>query len=70
MKLGLALPNRSYADGNHNGAIRRIKIRDRKMAKDLHDSRRKDELITGRYILININDKGDEMRGEVNSKIL
>ena len=35
------------------------------MAKDLHDSRRKDELITGRHILIDIKDRSDEVRGEV-----
>ena len=40
-KLGLTLPNRSCADGTHEGVIGRIKNRDRKMAKDLYDSQRK-----------------------------
>jgi len=69
-KLGLTLPHRSCADGTHNGVIRRIRNRDGKMAKDSRDSRRKDELITGCRILININDGSDELSGEVNSKIL
>ena len=70
MKLGLAPPNRSYADDTHNGVVRRTRNRDRKMAKDLCDSQRKDEPITGRLILININDGSDEMRGKVYGKIL
>ena len=69
-KLGLVLPNRSYVDGTHNYVIRRIRNRDGKMAKDLCDSRRKDELFTGRRTLININDGSDEVSGEVNRKIL
>ena len=69
-KLGLASLNRSCADGTHDSVIRRIRNRDRKMAKDPHDSRRKNELITGRCILININDGSDEVRGIVNRKIL
>jgi len=68
--LGLASLNKSYADGTHNSVIRRIKNRDRKMEKDPHDSRRKNELITGCCILININDGSDEVRGVVNRKIL
>ena len=35
------------------------------MSKDSHDSRRKDELITCSHILIDINDRSDEVRGEV-----
>ena len=69
-KLGLAPPNRSCVDGTHNGVIRRIRNRDRKMAKDSCDSRREDELIMGRRIPINIYDRSNEMRGEVNGKIL
>ena len=63
-KLGLALPNRSCVDGTHNGEVGRIRNRDRKMAKDPRDSRRKDELIIGRHILININDGSDEVNGK------
>ena len=44
--------------------------RDRKMAKYPCDSQRKYDLITGRHILININDRNDEVREEVNGEIL
>ena len=37
---------------------------------DLCDSRRKDELITGHCILLDNEDKSDEVRGEVKRKIL
>ena len=40
------------------------------MVNDSRDSGRKDELITGRRILIDIKDKSDEVRGEVYRKIL
>ena len=40
------------------------------MLKDLHDSRRKDKLITGSSVLIHIYDRCDEVRGKVNGKIL
>ena len=40
-KLGLTLPKISCADGTHEGVIGRIRNRDRKMAKDPHDSQRK-----------------------------
>ena len=40
------------------------------MAKGPHDSQRKDELITGRRILIDIKDRSDKVKGEVNRKIL
>ena len=69
-KLGLAPPNRSCTDSTYNGEVGRIRNRDRKMAKNSHDSRRKNELIMGRRILININDGSDEVNGEVNRKIL
>ena len=48
----------------------RIRNRDRKMAKNSHDSRRKNELITSRRMLININNGSDEVSREVNSKII
>ena len=40
------------------------------MVKDLRDNRRKDELITGRHILIDSKYRSDEVRGEVHRKIL
>ena len=50
LKLGLASSNRSCANGTHDDVIRRIRNRDRKMAKDPCDSQRKNELITDRCI--------------------
>ena len=41
-----------------------------KMAKDLCDSRRKDELIKGHCILKDIKDRSDEVRGEVYGEVL
>ena len=40
------------------------------MAKDPHDSRRKDELIMGHRILIDIKDRSDEVSGKVYNKVL
>ena len=40
------------------------------MAKGPRDSQRKDELITGRRILIDIKDRSDKVKGEVDKKIL
>ena len=70
LKLGLTPLNRTNVNGIHGGEVGRIRNGDGKMAKDSRDSRRKNELITGRYILIDIKDRSDEVRGEVNSKIL
>jgi len=70
VEVGPRSTEQSCADGTHNGEVERIRNRDRKMAKDPHDSRRKDELIMGRCILININDGSDEVSGEVYKKIL
>ena len=70
LKLGLTLSNKTDVDGTHCGEVGRIRNSDRKMAKDPRDSRRKNELISGCYILIKIKDRNDEVRGEVNGKIL
>ena len=40
------------------------------MLKGSCDSQRKDELMTSSGILININNRYDEMRGKINGKIL
>ena len=64
-KLSLTLPNRTGFDETHGGVVRRNGNGNGKVAKDPRDSRRKDELITGRRILIDIEYKSDEMRGEV-----
>ena len=38
LKLALAPPNQTGADGTHNGEVRRIRNRDGEVAKDLCDS--------------------------------
>ena len=40
------------------------------MAKNSHDSRRKNELITGRRILIDIYEGQDDVRRKINRDIL
>ena len=68
MKLCNTLLNGSDINGTHKCEVGRLKIRDKKRAKEPRDSRRKNELITGRRILIY---KGKyEVRREVNGKIL
>ena len=57
-KLGLALSYNHRANGTHNYEVRRLGKRDRGVANDPRDSRRKNMLITGRYILID-NYKGE-----------
>ena len=54
MKLSITSSNGSSVNGTHDKE--RIKCRKggRKMAKDPYDSRRKNELITGRHIPIDI----------------
>ena len=69
-KLGLALSNSHYADGTHDGEMRRLEIKDRRVANDPHDSRRKDKLIMGCHIHIDIYKGEYEMRGKVNGKLL
>ena len=53
-KLCCAPSNGNSIYGTHHGKMRRLRIGDGKMAKDLHDSRKKNELITGRHIPIDI----------------
>ena len=53
-KLGLAPSDNSNIYGTHNRKVCRLWIGDRKMAKNSHDSWRKNELITGRRIPIDI----------------
>ena len=69
-KLALAPSSRFGVDGTHGGEIRRIRNENGKMAKDPYDSQKKDGLITGCRILIDIKDRSDKMRGDVNRKIL
>ena len=51
-QLCCAPSNGSYIYSTYICEVRRLKIEDRKMAKEPHDSRRKNELITSRHILI------------------
>ena len=68
VEAGLTPSNRTDVDDTHGGEVGRIRNGDGKMAKDLRDSWRKDELITSRRILMDIKDKSDEVRGEVYEK--
>ena len=69
-KLSLTLSNKTSVNDTHSGVVRRNRNGDGKVAKDPCDSQRKYELIIGRCILIDIEDKSDEVRGEVKREIL
>ena len=45
------------ADGTYDGEVRRLGIRDRGVANDPRDSRRKDKLITSHRISISIHER-------------
>ena len=64
-KLSLTPPNKTGVDDTRGGVVRRNRNGNGKVAKDPRDNRRKDELITGRRIMIDIEDRSDEVRGEV-----
>ena len=69
-KLGLIPSNKRCTNSTYDSEVGRIKNKDRKMAKDLHDNWKKNKLITGRRISIDIYDRDKEMRGKVYGKIL
>ena len=70
-KLSLAPLNSIGVDGTHNEEERKgIRNLDRKVLKDTHDSRRKYELIMCSHILIDIDDRSDEVKKEVYGKVL
>ena len=50
--------------------MRRLRNRDRKMANDLHDSRREKELITSCPIPIDIDKRENEVRRKVYREVL
>ena len=56
-KLGLASLNRHRANGTHDGEVRRLGIRSRMVANDPHDNKRKDKLIMGCRISIDIDER-------------
>ena len=62
--------NGHRANGTHDGEMRRLKIRNRGVANDPRDSKRKDKLITGRRVSIDIDERENEVRREVYGKIL
>ena len=62
--------NGHRANGTHDGEMRRLKIRNRGVANDPRDSKRKDKLITGRRVSIDIEERENEVRREVYGKIL
>ena len=66
LKLGLAPSNGRAADGTHDREVSRLMIGDRCMVNDPLDSRRKNKLIMGRCIFIDIYKGEYEMRGKVN----
>ena len=69
-KLCCTSSNGSCIDGSYEGEVGRLEIEDRKMVKELHDRRKKNEHITSRHILIDIYKGEYEVRREVNRKIL
>ena len=69
-QLCRALLNISCIYGTHICEVGRLGIEDGKMEKEPRDSRRKNELITGHHILIDIYKGGYEVRKEVYRDIL
>ena len=69
-KLGLAPLNRCCTNGTHDGEMSRLEIMNRGVVNDPHDRRRKNKLITGLRISIDIHERENEMRGKVYSKVL
>ena len=66
-KLGLTPSNGHCIYGTYNGEVWRLRIGDRRMPENPHDSRRENEFITGRRILIDIYKKKYEVRGKIYS---
>ena len=69
-KLGLVPSNKRRAIGTYDHKVRRLRNRDRKMANDLHDSRREKELITSCPIPIDIDKRENEVRRKVYREVL
>ena len=69
-KLGLAPSNGSSIYGIHSRKVCRLKIGDRKNAENPRNSRRKNKLITGCRIPIDIYKGENEVRGKIYSKSL
>ena len=58
------------AASTHRREVCKLRIEGRKMAKNPRDSRRENELVTGRHILIDIYKREYEMRGKIDNKSL
>ena len=69
-KLGLAPSNGRYVYGTYDSEACRLRIGDKCMAKNPCDSRRENELITGRHILIDIYKGEYEVRGKIYNESL
>ena len=69
-KLGLAPSNSCCVYGTHDREMWRLRIGDRHMAKNPHDSWREYELITGRRILIDIYKREYKVREKIYGKPL
>ena len=69
-KLSLTSSYRTGVNDTHGGVVRRNRNGVGKLVMDPRDSRKKDELIMGHYILLDNEDRSDEVRGEVKRKIL
>ena len=63
-KLGLVPSNSRCVYSTHNREVCRLKIGDRKMAKNSYDNRKKNELITGRHIPIDIYRESKKWEGK------
>ena len=70
LKLGLALSKGSSIYGTHRGEVCRLRIGNRLVAENPRNSRRKNKLITGRCIPINIYEGEDEVREKIYSESL
>jgi len=64
-KLGLTPSNSRRANGTHHEEVRKVKIEDRHVAKNLHDSKMENKLITGHRIPTDIYKGEYEVRGKV-----
>ena len=70
VEAGLAPSNGRCVYGTHDREACRLRIGDRRMAKNPCDSQRENELITGHCIPINIYKGEYKVRGKINSESL
>ena len=70
VETGLTPSNNSSIYGTHSKDGCKLRLGDRKMVENLCDSQRKNELITGRRIPIDIYKGENEVRGKIYSESL